>query len=141
MVAIAIAFVLPQGANAQVQEHTIIDEETVNVLSAIENMPDNIIYSGREERKKWIEEYTGLDLPSEQSKSITYTVQAQASWGKVATCAGALGTAAVINLTPDKIVKLKSALKAAGGAKTFVTKCSSAYKTFRNAGACSWIFE
>ncbi len=130
MAALVVAFVFPQGANAQVDEEVPVDEDTVKVLSAIENMPDKIIFAGQEERQQWIEDYTGLNIQTAPSETPTYSIQA--SWSQVATCAGAAGTAAVVSLTPAKVFKVKAALKAAGGAKKFVTKFASAYKTFKN---------
>ncbi len=103
-------------------------EDVTKILTAIEKMPEEVIYSSDETKAHWMYEKTGINiLNNKQETSFT----TYASVGQIAACAGALGQVALLAFTPAKLLKVKAGLKAAGGAKTFVTKFHSAYKTFR----------
>lgn len=112
-------------------EENIVDEleDFTKILTAIEEMPEKIIYGSDEIKAQWMFEKTGIDiLNNEQENGISTC----ASVGQITACAGALGQAALMLFTPAKLLKVKAALKAAGGAITFIKKFNSAYKTFRH---------
>lgn len=92
-------------------------------LGALEKMPESVIKKGPEAMSRWLQE-NGF--------------QAQVAAAGVVTCAGAIVVALVSNgLGFLKILKIRAALKAAGGAKKFASTVIKAYKKFKRAGKSS----
>lgn len=104
-------------------------EDTYKILTAIEEMPEEIIYSSDEIKVQWMYEKTGINILNNKQEAVFSTY---ASVGQIATCAGALGQAALLTFTPAKLLKIKAGLKAVGGAKTFVKQFNKDYKTLRH---------
>jgi len=108
--------------NSEVDEEY---QELLEVLLAIEALPDSVIAKGDEAVVKWLEENSNIPL-QRQGEVVTMGVVG---------CISAVGTAIITNVIPiAKIAKVKSALKAAGGATKFVKTLIPAYKAAREAG-------
>jgi hypothetical protein len=109
-------------------EEVVQEKELTEVLSAIEIMPDSVIEQGDEAIVKFIDENTSDDIEVVQDGDVI-------AFGAVG-CASAIGTAIITNVIPfAKIAKVKTAIKAAGGATTFAKTLISTYKSARSAGA------
>lgn len=95
-------------------------------------MPESVINEG----ETAIENYLNKNgvITKQETNNYSGSVTREASVGTVSACAGAVGYAAVTNLTPAKILKVKSAIKTVGGATKFVKKMKPAYKAARKAG-------
>lgn len=100
----------------------ILGNEEFEVLSAIENIPDEVIASGSERINQYFHE-KGITR-------IRVSDKIRQKRGTVG-CISAVGIALVVNLTPAKIAKAKSALKALGGAANFVYKTVGLYNKFK----------
>ncbi|HEL1290015.1 TPA: hypothetical protein TVN94_001997 [Streptococcus equi subsp. zooepidemicus] len=100
----------------------ILEEKDFNILNAIENIPDEIVASGSEKINQYFYE-----------KGITQIKVSDKVRQKrgVIGCISAVGLALIVNLTPAKIAKAKSALKALGGAANFVRKTINLYNKFK----------
>lgn len=105
---------------------SISEDELLTVFKALEEIPDNVLQSGDTATQSWLENRLGKDLPSNPSGITTY--------GTVG-CVSAIGLALVTNLPVFKVTKIRTALKAAGGATTFVKNFKRAYDAQRNANA------
>lgn len=119
-----VTFTLPQNnANAQnLSEEDLIQEaELLKVFQAIESIPDEVIEQGEEATTQWLQKNTDLVLQDGE-------IQIQGVVG----CVSAVGTAILTNVIPwAKLAKVKDAIKAAGGATTFVKTLIPAYKEAR----------
>lgn len=113
----------------QVQQE---EQDLTNTLSAIEKMPNSVIDQGEPAIDNYLQD-NGVDTKQESNKEDG-TITREASVGSVSACAGSVGYAAVTNLTPAKILKVKSAIKTVGGATKFVNKMKPAYKAARKTG-------
>ncbi|UYO35237.1 hypothetical protein NF868_14480 [Bacillus zhangzhouensis] len=114
-------------ANATaISPNSEVDEELQEVLLAIEALPDSVIAKGDESVVKWLIENSNIPL-QRHSEVVTMGVVG---------CISTVGTAIITNVIPiAKIAKVKSAIKAAGGAtKTLIP----AYKAARQAGESKW---
>ncbi|WP_026674822.1 hypothetical protein [Alkalihalobacterium bogoriense] len=104
-------------------------EDVLSLLTAIEEMPAEIVFASDKVKAQWIYVKTGKNISNGRQKSdfIIYPgageVSAYASVGQIA---------ALLTFTPAILLKVKAGLKAVCGAKTFVHKFSSAYKTLRH---------
>lgn len=91
------------------------ETELIRAMQFIESIPDEVLLSGDQEALlDWYD-----DLPSTRVNWIA--------------CGAAVGYAIVTNFTPAKILKVKSALKALGGAVPFAKTAWNIYKKARNA--------
>lgn len=106
------------------------DEHLIELLTAIENMPDHVIEQGNHAIEHYLEKETDFDFNTNELSNGEIAIQ-PAGIGGIASCVGAVGTAVVVNFTPAKIVKIKSALKAVGGATKFVKSLKPYYKMSR----------
>lgn len=120
-----------QNANEVVSDEIILDnpeavEEFEELFSAIEHMPDEIAYSENEEViREW--------LIAEMNLSNSSNGQFQ-TMGIVG-CSSAIGLAILTNALPiTKIAKVRDAIRAAGGARTFANSLISNYDLYRSAG-------
>ncbi|GAB6170077.1 hypothetical protein JCM1393_25370 [Clostridium carnis] len=102
----------------------ILGEKEVEVLLLIENMPDDIIESGAYSVNKYFAENGRPDL------TVSDTVRSKRG---VVGCVSAIGIAVLVNFTPAKLAKVKSVLKAVGGATKFVNKTVGLYNKFKAA--------
>ncbi|MDQ1147927.1 hypothetical protein QE429_004754 [Bacillus sp. SORGH_AS 510] len=131
--------------------------ESINVLTAIENLPDSVIASGPNAIYNWLK-YNTKGVPrsyytllgSGDSAAIQI-VKPTSSFGSVGmnndveepiyldasvgACVAAIGVAVLSNAIPiAKILKIKSALKTVGGATKLVTKLITEYREYRKFG-------
>ncbi|MEC1693693.1 hypothetical protein P9E05_19970 [Bacillus mojavensis] len=100
-------------------------QDLVEVFSAIEALPDSVIAEGDQAVVDWLKENSNIPV---QQKGEFVTLG-------VVGCVSAVGLAIVSNLIPiAKVAKIKSAIKAAGGATKFVKALIPAYKAARRMG-------
>ncbi|MGG5179657.1 hypothetical protein ACQYAC_10050 [Bacillus sp. MM09(2025)] len=108
--------------NSEVDEEY---QELLEVLLAIEALPDSVIAEGDGAVVKWLQENSNIPV-QRHSEIVTLGVVG---------CISAVGTAIITNVIPiAKIAKVKSAIKAAGGATKFVKTLIPAYKAARQSG-------
>ncbi len=110
------------------QPDAINEPEITLALSIIENIPDDILLQGDEATilylKKQIEIYSGSETP-------TGSASGASAWMCGVSILGAIvGNA----FTVSKILKIRSAIRAAGSATKFAKLLISAYKQARAAG-------
>lgn len=98
------------------------EAELIGALSLVEDMPDDVIDTGDAAIEEWLRARGALEPTGEIRPQFN-----------IFACVGAVG-AAILTLGPAKIVKIKSALKAAGGVVTFVRKYKRAYDAARRDG-------
>ncbi|WP_025026065.1 hypothetical protein [Caldalkalibacillus mannanilyticus] len=108
--------------------HELDYEMLEDIFKAIENIPDDLIEA--EDTKaitEWINNNTTDALEvSDEGVIVTFGVVG---------CASAVGVAILTNVIPiAKLAKVKDALKAAGGATTFVRALLTNYDLYRSAG-------
>ncbi|MBF0705805.1 MULTISPECIES: hypothetical protein [Bacillaceae] len=106
------------------------EEQLIELLTAIENMPDHVIERGNHAIEDYLEKESDFDFNTNELSNGEIAIQ-PASIGGIASCVGAVGTAIVVNFTPAKILKVKSALKTVGGATKFVKALKPYYKMSR----------
>ncbi|MEV2336865.1 hypothetical protein ABNB63_17820 [Paenibacillus larvae] len=95
----------------------------------LESLPDSVIAEGDNAIVDWLNKNSNMHV-GQQGDFATF--------GLIG-CVSAIGTALFTNLIPfAKIAKIKAAIKAAGGATTFVKTLMSAYKAAKNAGKATW---
>lgn len=99
-----------------------LGEKEFKILNAIENIPDEIIASGSDSINKYFKE--------KKISEIKVSDKVRKKRGIVG-CISAVGIAVVVNFTPAKIAKVKSVLKAVGGAAKFVKKTVGLYNKFK----------
>lgn len=106
-------------------------DKAFKVLSVIESIPDSVLAEGSDSVNQWMAEnnYDGLFQVMdavENDEAVAYGV---------AGCVSAVGIAVLSNVfSITKLTKIKSALQALGGAKTFVNKLIPAYNAARASG-------
>ena len=100
----------------------ILDESTVETLLLIENIPDKVIQESSKSINQYFEENGRPDLRSYDRIRVKK--------GAVG-CIAAVGGAIAVNLTPAKILKVKSALKAVGGTVKFINKTVGLYNKYK----------
>lgn len=105
------------------------DLQLIEILTAIENMPDEVIMQGEEAIKIYLENEVSFTLDLDERQDLAGV--RKTSIGSIAGCVGTVGTAIVINFTPAKILKIKSALKSVGGATKFVKAIKPYYQMSR----------
>lgn len=111
------------GANMDITEE---EQELIEIFSAIESIPDDVLEKGDSAIADWLRENTDVEF-QEQGDVVTFGIVG---------CASAVGTAILTNAIPfTKLAKVKSAIKSAGGATTFVKSLVPAYKSARKAGS------
>ncbi|MBT1018079.1 hypothetical protein KJY77_02850 [Canibacter sp. lx-72] len=91
------------------------ETELARAMQFIENIPDDVLLSG--DQQALLEWYD--DLPTTRVNWLA--------------CGSAIGYAIITNFTPAKILKVKSAIKAVGGAIPFVKTAWNIYKKARAA--------
>lgn len=102
-------------------------------LYAIEDIPVSVVKKGHNAILIWLKH--NIDDPSiitalnsSSSKTSNGKIHTLGLWG----CVSAVGAALVgLAWAPAKILKIKNALKALGGVKTFVTKAIAYYKVYK----------
>lgn len=107
------------------------EQDLIKLFEAIEKMPESVINKGSAAIEKYMYEQTGIHYSSDASKSMSNQSFRSAGVGDILSCTGAIGYALVTNLTPAKVLKVKSALKSVGGATTFVKSLIPYYKMAR----------
>ncbi|MGL5405869.1 MAG: hypothetical protein ACRDAX_03640 [Propionibacteriaceae bacterium] len=96
-------------------------------MQAIKQIPDEILDQGDEATQIWLSSKLGNYKDIFSSPEISPA-------GEVIGCASAIGLAIVLNFPAFKVLKIKKALQAAGGATTFVKSFMHVYKNARAAG-------
>ena len=129
MVLVLSASLIPVGSANAADGLNEQDLQLIEILTAIENMPDEVIMQGEEAIKTYLENEVSFPLGLEEGQGLSDV--RMASIGSIAGCVGAVGTAIVVNFTPAKILKIKSALKSVGGATKFVKAIKPYYKMSR----------
>lgn len=81
---------------------------------------------GDAETQEWLQNRLGAVIPTQEQPVTTYGVVG---------CVSAIGLALVTNLPVFKVTKIRTALKAAGGATTFVKNFKRVYDAQRAAKA------
>lgn len=114
------------SSNGNLTENQV--KELEELFHAIEIMPDSVIAQGPETIVNFIDENTSDDIQvQQQGEFVTFGVVG---------CVSAFGLAILTNAIPfTKIAKVKDAVKAAGGATTFVRTLISTYNTARDDGS------
>jgi len=107
------------AASAAASAFTAEQAQLVAGLELIERMPESVIRSGHAAMASWL---------------AADGVSTSTSKYGIVGCVAAVGLALLTNFTPAKILKIKAALKAVGGARTFVTKLKPFYDAARRAG-------
>ncbi|HDZ8713637.1 hypothetical protein [Staphylococcus hyicus] len=103
------------------------EKDLTKVFDAIEKIPPEVVNKGEGATKSWLENYYGkpIYIPKER------IIQPRGIVG----CASAIGAALASNIfAPAKILKIKHAIKAGGGAKTFAKTLVDSYKKYRKRG-------
>ena len=122
-----IAFGLLAGVGSPVHAkttHEVAFSDLTEAFSAIEEIPDSVVRQGDKAVKQWLRRRLRLDEPQDRS-----------FWG----CVRAIGIALVSNALPvAKILKIKAAIKAVGGARNFVSILQVAYNYARRRGYSRW---
>lgn len=112
---------------------TILDnaseKEITDLFVAIENIPDEVLAQGDVATNQWLaKELYGNQSDNYDPNSEDPFIIQKGTIG----CVSAIGIAIASNVfSAAKIAKVKDVLKAAGGARTFVTKLLPAYKYAR----------
>jgi len=102
--------------------------DNTEVLYLIEDIPDSVINEGREAILNWFKNNIKNSNTLIAFEQANNPMQTRSILG----CASAVGIALVsLAWAPAKILKIKKALKALGGTKTFVTKSIQYYKVYR----------
>lgn len=96
----------------------VSEVQLMATFKAIEEIPDSVLQAGDGSAQSWIKDRVG-EFYSEPGTVTTFGVVGYVS---------AIGLALVTNLPVFKITKIRTALKAAGDATTFI-KTSSVYTT------------
>lgn len=125
----------PEDTSVEAEEAATVDPDLVAALSFIESIPEEVTSGSQEEYDAWIRENLPDELQTADGSgavSVNGAIQVRSvNW---VACGSAVGTAIVINLTPAKAVKIRSLIKAGGGAVTFARTFKSAYDSARATG-------
>ena len=126
-------------AENPVQENELIDETfdktTLEILNAIENIPQEELEKGPEFAKNWFNENTSLHVTLDSKGNLQFNTQSGISTFGVIACSTAIGVALVSNVfSITKITKIKSAIKALGGVKKAASSINKWYKKYREGG-------
>ncbi|OWT50274.1 hypothetical protein [Bacillus sp. K2I17] len=107
--------------------------EIETALSAIENIPNEVLSQGNEAIVQWFETETGLNVSIENDILKFNSISATQMRGfNTSGCIAAIGIALVTNGIPlTKITKVKSALNALGGTANAVKKIKKYYDKYR----------
>lgn len=116
-------------------------DKTLDVLFAIENLPENIIAEGIEETAKWMEKETGMVVEIENDSLVfpelrqgvesENEIQPIAARGML-NCVTVVGLAVAGNGIPfTKILKLKQAIEFLGGVSKTIGFIQKKYKAYR----------
>ncbi|PCK17710.1 hypothetical protein CEY02_19475 [Bacillus pumilus] len=117
-------------------------EGTLEVLSAIENLPDKVISQGSDAIVEWLNDHSDVTFSSDGENLFVDSLPTPSTEkgnvitaASIAGCVGQIGIAIVTNALPVfKITKVKKALQAAGGTYKFVSKLIRDYNSFRKLG-------
>ncbi|PFJ17273.1 hypothetical protein COD67_09900 [Bacillus cereus] len=113
------------------QEINFIEIETA--LSAIEDIPNEVLNQGNNATIQWLKTETGFEISIENDLLKFNNISATQMRGfNTSGCIAAIGIAIVTNGIPlTKITKIKSALKALGGTANAVKKIKKYYDRYR----------
>ncbi|WP_197077795.1 hypothetical protein [Actinobaculum suis] len=100
------------------------EDQLLATFKAIEEIPDSVLQAGDAAAQSWLKARLGDDFHSQPGSVTTFGVVG---------CVSAIGLAIVTNLPIFKITKIRTALKAAGGATKFVKTFKRVYDAQRKA--------
>ncbi|WP_061860206.1 hypothetical protein [Priestia megaterium] len=111
-------------------------DQVETVLSAIENIPDEVVEQGEEQTVQWLREQTRMNLVLEDGIIKLATQKPEITpFFSTSGCIGAVGMALLTTGFPAaKILKVKKAIKALGGTSKFVQAFYKSYKLYRSYG-------
>lgn len=104
----------------------VSEDQLMGTFKAVEDIPDSVLKAGDVATQTWLKVRLG-------ERNLINPGGATANG--VVGCVSAIGIALVTNLPVFKIAKIRSALKAAGGATTFVKTFKRVYDAQRKAKA------
>lgn len=104
----------------------ISEAQILAAFKALEEIPDSVLQAGDAATQSWLKSQLGDGSPADLGGVTTLGVVG---------CVSAIGLAIVTNLPVFKITKIRTALKAAGGATTFVKNFKRVYDAQRKAKA------
>ncbi|MGR5880753.1 hypothetical protein ACT7DC_00355 [Bacillus cereus] len=124
-------FIEPSTSISSNSEYNFNEIETA--LSAIENIPNDVLNQGDKEIIEWFKAETGLAVYIENDiLKFKDSSKLQMYGFNTAGCISAIGIALVTNGIPlTKITKVKSALNALGGTANAVKKIKTYYDKYR----------
>lgn len=127
----------PTSNQLVVDELGYSEAELEKIFKAVEDIPMSVARQGEQATTKWLENYLGEKVTLVSSVPPTKTSDNTSVRSvNVVGCVSAVGIALAGNFfAPAKLLKVKSAIKAAGGATTFVKTLISTYKAARAAKA------
>ncbi|WP_214818877.1 hypothetical protein [Exiguobacterium sp. s131] len=100
------------------------EEDLIEIFSAIETLPDEVVEDGTEAVVEYLDEQISSDINLEQDGDVV----AFGAWA----CSNAIGLALLTNVLPiAKITKIKEVIKSAGGAVTFAKTLVNSYNSAR----------
>ncbi len=104
----------------------VSEDQLLAAFTAVEEIPDSVLKAGDAAAQSWLKARIGQDVYPGSGTVTTFGVVG---------CVSAIGLALVTNLPVFKITKIRTALKAAGGATTFVKNFMRIYDAQRKAKA------
>ncbi|MBC2371438.1 hypothetical protein HBP98_05380 [Listeria booriae] len=108
-------------------------EVVEKIYTAVEEIPESVVNSGESNTIEWLEEETGYPVAVTNDEQLQFYVQDPnqvTTFGAIG-CAVAIGTAIVaFGFPAAKILKLKAAMKALGGATKFAKQFYISYKYY-----------
>ncbi|MBC1435784.1 hypothetical protein HB848_10570 [Listeria rocourtiae] len=108
-------------------------EVVEKIYTAVEEIPESVVNSGESNTVEWLEEETGYPVALTNDDKLQFYVEDpnQISTRGVLGCAVAIGTAIfAVGFPASKILKLKAALKALGGATKFAKQFYVSYRYY-----------
>ncbi|SFX31013.1 hypothetical protein SAMN04487866_10463 [Thermoactinomyces sp. DSM 45891] len=111
-------------------------KETERFLSAIESIPDEVVTQGDKQIVEWLNTHTDMEFVADNGiLKIKEEKMPKQQLASITGCVGAIGIALVTTGIPfTKILKVKQALSALGGATKFAKQFYKTYKLYRGYG-------
>ncbi|MBX6765274.1 MAG: hypothetical protein IRY88_16630 [Rubrobacteraceae bacterium] len=117
--------VLGMASPAYAARSEIDQQALVDTFSAVEDLPDSVVVQGEKATREWLSNRLGVDA------ELAGIYQPQGIFG----CASAIGVALVSNaIGIAKILKIRAAIRAVGGAYRFARIIVNAYRVARGRG-------
>lgn len=105
------------------------------LFAAIESMPEEIASKENEDTVNWLSKNTGINFVLEEANIKVLNENTITPAFSISGCTGAIGWALIsAGIPATKILKLKKAIDALGGATKFAKAFYSSYKLYRSYG-------